>query len=179
MKKATLYTRSGDNGTTSLIGGTRVAKDNSRVEAYGTIDELNAHLGLLAVSLGEHPQRQIIEQIENTLFSIGVSLADEKGLYPINLEQQIATLENAIDTIEAALPQIKDFLLPGGNLSSAQANLCRTVCRRAERRLTTLSNECKITHNVTAYINRISDYLFSLSRLLNDGTEKKWEKCWK
>lgn len=179
MKKATIYTRSGDTGTTSLIGGTRVPKDHLRVETYGTIDELNAHLGVLATLIPEHPQCSVVERIENTLFSVGVCLADEKCDSTPDIEQELASLEKCIDAMEATLPPIKAFLLPGGNRASAQANLCRTVCRRAERRLTTLSHECEIPQTVYAYINRVSDYLFTLSRLLNDRVEKKWEKCWK
>ena len=131
-KKATIYTGTGDNGTTSLIGGERVAKDDKRVQAYGTIDELNAHLGLLNVALDDEQTREFIEQIEHKMLNIGCSLAGGDNRYTLT-EEDINTLQRAIDDLEASLPAMHEFIIPGGTEAAARANLCRTICRRAER----------------------------------------------
>lgn len=179
MKKAAVYTRTGDNGTTSLIGDTRVEKDHPRVEAYGTLDELNAQLGLLAIAMGNHQQRATVERIENNIMSVSCILATEKNVQCTVAVNETTLIEKEIDSIEAQLPPLAGFVLPSSVYASAQANVCRTVCRRAERRIVTLSKSCQIDNSILTYINRISDYLFSLSRLLNDGEEKKWEKTCK
>lgn len=179
MKKATIYTRNGDKGTTHLAGGSKVEKDHLRVEAYGTLDELNAHLGILAANIQEDEQRSIIENTINNIFSIGCYLAQEKESKSPVIAEAITELESHIDNIDAKLPVLENFILPIGSKASLQANLCRTVCRRAERRIVTLSHKEKIDALILAYINRLSDYLFSLSRLLNTEEEKKWEKYWK
>lgn len=175
MKKATIYTGCGDDGTTSLMHGTRVPKDHPRVEAYGTIDELNACIGLLCAALPaeQHPTMQ---RIENNLLTIGCALADETGCTPTIAEEDIATLEKEIDKLEASMPPMHKFILPATNDAAARANLCRTVCRRAERRLVTLQREYPIAPCTATYINRLSDYLFLLQRQLACGVEKKWEK---
>lgn len=174
-KKATIYTGTGDNGTTSLIGGERVAKDNQRVQAYGTIDELNAHLGLLAVALDDEQAKLFIEHIEHNMLTIGCSLAGGDDRYTLT-EEDITALQQAIDDLEASLPTMHEFIIPGGTEAAARANLCRTVCRRAEREIVSLQRECEVPHNILVYINRLSDYLFLLQRQLIDGNEKKWEK---
>ncbi|MBO7229897.1 MAG: cob(I)yrinic acid a,c-diamide adenosyltransferase [Bacteroidaceae bacterium] len=175
-KKATIYTGTGDNGTTSLIGGTRVRKDHIRVEAYGTIDELNAHLGLLSVVIEDDQTRLFIEKIEHNMLTIGCSLANEqKSEYTLS-DEDIAVMQKAIDNLEASLPPMHSFIIPGGTEAAARANLCRTVCRRAERVLTTLRREQEIEQNIMTYINRLSDYLFLLQRQQLNGEEKKWEK---
>lgn len=175
MKKATIYTGCGDKGSTSLTHGTRVPKDHPRVEAYGTIDELNACIGLLCAALPTecHP---FIERIENNLLTIGCALADEKNGTATIGEQEIDALELEIDTIEAALPPMHKFILPDKSEAAARANICRTVCRRAERRLVTLQRECPTAPAAATYINRLSDYFFLLQRQLTEGAEKKWEK---
>ncbi len=175
MKKATIYTGCGDDGTTSLMHGTRVPKDHPRVEAYGTIDELNACIGLLCAALPteQHPTMQ---RIENNLLTIGCALADETGCTPTIAEEDIATLEKEIDKLEASMAPMHKFILPATNDAAARANLCRTVCRRAERRLVTLQREYPIAPCAATYINRLSDYLFLLQRQLACGVEKKWEK---
>ncbi|MBR3855991.1 MAG: cob(I)yrinic acid a,c-diamide adenosyltransferase [Bacteroidaceae bacterium] len=178
MKKSAIYTRNGDGGTTSLIGGKRVSKNHPRVEAYGTIDELNAHLGLLLAAIAPHPQCATIEKITNNLFNIGSILACEEPTTEIPATA-IATIEEQIDTISAGLPQQRGFLLPPTNEQAARANVCRTVCRRAERAVSALATEAEIHPNVSAYINRLSDYLFVLTRLFCNQTEKYWEKHWK
>lgn len=172
MKKAVVYTRTGDDGTTSLIGGNRVAKDHPRVEAYGTLDELNAMLGILAVSIDDNELCARIEEIERNIILISTALANENCNTPAIGNRTIEELEQEIDRIDATLAPIHDFLLPGKSFASAQANLCRTVCRRAERRIVTLADSCKIEPRILVYINRISDYLFTLSRFLNNRIEK-------
>lgn len=175
-KKATIYTGTGDNGTTSLIGGTRVRKDHIRVEAYGTIDELNAHLGLLSVVIEDDQTRLFIEKIEHNMLTIGCNLANEqKSEYTLS-DEDIAVMQKAIDNLEASLPPMHSFIIPGGTEAAARANLCRTICRRAERVLTTLRREHEIEQNIMTYINRLSDYLFLLQRQQLNGEEKKWEK---
>ena len=125
-KKATIYTGTGDSGTTSLIGGKRVAKDNIRVQAYGTIDELNAHLGLLVVSLNDDQTKQFIEQVEHNMLTIGCNLAGGEERYTLT-EEDITTLQEAIDKLEASLPAMHEFIIPGGTEAAARANLCRTI----------------------------------------------------
>jgi cob(I)alamin adenosyltransferase len=179
MKKATIYTGTGDNGTTSLCGGTRVAKDHPRVEAYGTLDELNAHLGLLAASLDNAATIGFIEEIENSIFNIGCHLANENCQNSPVGESDIEKLEKEIDAISASLPQLKSFILPAGSEHAARANVCRTICRRAERGMTTLGKEHEVSPLAMVYVNRLSDYLFVLHRQLLDGKEKIWQKTCK
>lgn len=176
MKKATIYTGTGDTGSTSLSSGTRVSKDHPRVEAYGTLDELNAHLGLLAASLGDTPATRFIEVIENNIFTIGCYLAaEDKSTYPLD-DNDIEQLERTIDSISLALPPLKSFILPANSEQAARANVCRTICRRAERAMTALSKEHSLHPGAMKYINRLSDYLFVLQRQLLDRKEKMWEK---
>lgn len=179
MKKATIYTRTGDDGTTLLAGGNRVSKDHPRVEAYGTLDELNAHLGMLVNAIHNDEQKKIILNIINNIFTIGCHLAQEQECVCPVTKEAISQLEQEIDRINLQLPALHSFVLPIGNEESTRANLCRTVCRRAERRIVNLSHKAKISPTITEYINRLSDYLFSLHRLLNTGAEKEWEKHWK
>ncbi len=175
MKKATIYTGNGDKGTTSLIGGAQVPKDHPRVEAYGTLDELTAQLGLLAISMEKNAQRDTIEQIENNLLAIASALANPANNSPVIKTESIKAIEQEIDAIESQLHPLRCFILPSDIYASAQANLCRTICRRAERRIVALSHNNNIHPEILTYINRISDYLFTLSRLLANGAEKKWE----
>ena len=179
MKKATIYTGTGDNGTTSLCGGTRVAKDHPRVETYGTLDELNAHLGLLAASLNDNRAIELIEGIENCVFTIGCHLANEKSQECPICDSDIEKLEKEIDAISASLPQLKSFILPADNEQAARANVCRTICRRAERQMTTLGKEHNVAPLAMVYVNRLSDYLFVLQRQLLCGKEKIWQKACK
>ncbi|MBO7301507.1 MAG: cob(I)yrinic acid a,c-diamide adenosyltransferase [Bacteroidaceae bacterium] len=176
-KKATIYTATGDNGTTSLIGGTRVAKNHPRVEAYGTLDELNAHLGLLAASIHNTKIVAFIEEIENNILTIGCGLAckDAGNIRTIPVEK-ISILEKEIDLLEASLPPMHDFILPSSDEAPARANLCRTVCRRAERTMVAVKEHSEVPQESMVYINRLSDYLFLLQRFLHNGKEKKWEK---
>lgn len=176
MKKATIYTGGGDTGTTSLIGNTRVRKNHPRVEAYGTIDELNAHLGLLCAVLDNNDTKVFVEYIENSLITLGSYLATDKECKCAIGTEDIARIENAIDMLEDALPPMHEFLLPGSNEAAARANVCRTVCRRAERAMVALQENCPVEHCAMVFINRLSDYLFLLQRSLMQGPEKKWQK---
>ena len=172
-----IYTRSGDKGRTSLIGGRRVSKTHYRLEAYGTIDELNAHLGLLVARLpASSAQLSTLLRVQNTLFVLGAQLATPPDV-PTTATvtpAMVQGLEAAIDDIDRQLPPLRAFVLPGGCLPSAQCHVCRTVCRRAERRVLTLAGRVAIPAEVCSYLNRLSDYLFVLARLLNaeQGTEE-------
>lgn len=165
-----IYTRTGDKGTTGLLGGERVSKDDIRIEAYGTVDELNSHLGLLKDS---SPKEFLscITEIQNTLFHIGSRLASSKepdpawGIRPI-LEEDIEMLENQMDEWNERLPEMKNFILPGGNQAASQAHVCRCVCRRAERRVISLAENRSVDPNLVRYLNRTSDLLFVMSRAL-------------
>lgn len=187
MKKSRIYTKTGDAGTTSLVGGTRVPKTHARLEAYGTIDELNAQLGLLQTYLSEEEDRRMIVYVQNKLFAVGSYLATDQQTTDLRIESRIAEediqcIEHAIDVIDATLPPLKAFVLPGGSRAAAVCHVCRTVCRRAERRILSLSENSEIDTDVTAFINRLSDYLFVLSRRLNllAGTDEFfWDKSWK
>lgn len=172
MKKSMIYTKTGDKGTTSLVGGKRVSKTHARLEAYGTVDELNAHLGLLLTYLNEEADYKRVLRIQNKLFSVGSYLAtdqDTTDLRPASvlLPADVEELENAIDCMEELLQPLCSFVLPGGARGAAVCHICRTVCRRAERRILVLGDELEIDPNVTTYINRLSDYLFVLSRRIN------------
>ena len=182
MKITKVYTRGGDKGQTSLVGGQRVSKACIRLEAYGTIDELSAHLGLLAAELPEGHEQMMVERIQNCLFNVCTNLATDQSktpLYPsAHLpEGEIALLEQEVDTIMHELPEAQGFILPGGTREAAQAHVCRTVCRRAERRIVALSEEADMSPEVQQYINRLSDYLFVLAKKLNFIAGKQ-EKIW-
>jgi cob(I)alamin adenosyltransferase len=188
MKKITkVYTRGGDKGLTSLVGGQRVSKASARLEAYGTVDELSSHLGLLAAMLPEGYEQQMVFRIQNCLFNVCTNLATDQEktpLYPsAHLpEGEITLLEKEVDAIMQELPEAQGFILPGGTREAAQAHVCRTVCRRAERRIVALSEVSVVTPEVQQYINRLSDYLFILAKKLNfiaGMQEKIWENACK
>jgi cob(I)alamin adenosyltransferase len=173
-----IYTKSGDKGTTSLLGGTRVTKDHQKLEAYGTVDELNSIIGVLIAS--QNTFDEFLTNIQHHLFNIGSLLAMEKEVnfeLPSIEESDIVALEKEIDKLNEDLPTLKNFILPGGNLSSANAQFARTVCRRAERRVVALADD---NYNILVrYLNRLSDYLFVLGRALLHLDGKKeviWEK---
>ena len=183
-KKSLIYTRTGDKGTTSLVGGTRVPKTHIRLEAYGTVDELNSYLGLLYTGLTAEEDRKLILWVQHKLFSVGSYLATDQELTILRVESMIADddirrLELAIDEADAQLPALKAFVIPGGSKESAVCQICRTICRRAERRILTLSETCEVSVNVSSFINRLSDYLFVLARKLNilcNTSEIYWDK---
>ncbi len=183
-KKSLIYTRTGDKGKTSLVGGARVKKTHVRLEAYGTVDELNSQLGLLYTYLTEEGDKKLILWVQHKLFSIGSYLATDQSNTALRIESQIADedihrLENAIDEADASLPPLKAFVIPGGSRGSAVCQVCRTVCRRAERRILTMAEEHEVTENVSAFVNRLSDYLFVLARKMNllaETDEIYWDK---
>lgn len=171
-KKSNVYTKTGDTGMTSLVGGKRVPKTHARLEAYGTIDELNSFIGLLITHLTEEADRVFLTDVQSKLFVAGSYLATDTEHCPLRqqsivTEEMVKELENAIDETDASLPPLKLFVLPGGTAGASVCHVCRTVCRRAERRILALSEETEIDQNVIAYINRLSDYLFVLARKLN------------
>lgn len=183
-KKITkVYTRGGDKGLTSLVGGQRVSKANVRLESYGTVDELSSHLGLLASMLSEGEDKTMIQRIQNCLFNVCTNLATDQEhtpLYPsAHLpEGEIQRLEQEVDTMMAMFPERQGFILPGGTPAAAQTHVCRTVCRRAERCIVALSEEAKVSPEILQYINRLSDYLFVLAKKLNFIAGES-EKIWK
>lgn len=166
-----VYTRTGDAGTTSLVGGTRVAKDAPRLEAYGTVDELNSWIGLLYSSeVLPEGIKELLEATMNNLFNIGSALATEASSLwqPAPFDAaNTAALEAAIDKIEETLPRHNQFILPAGHADAARANIARTVARRAERRILTLAATEPVDAEIIRYINRLSDFLFVLSRAIN------------
>ncbi|MDD6209390.1 MAG: cob(I)yrinic acid a,c-diamide adenosyltransferase [Bacteroidales bacterium] len=178
MKKSNVYTRTGDNGTTSLVGGKKVHKSDQRIESYGTVDELNSFLALLVTNIPDENDRKFIKTIQHRLFVLGSYLATpaEKENIPCKItEQHINEIENEIDRIDEKLPPLKFFVIPGGSSSSALAHIARSVCRRAEREMYRLSESDYVETTVLKYINRLSDYLFVLSRkLLHDEQIKEF-----
>ena len=175
-----IYTKTGDHGTTSLVGGSRVNKDDHRVEAYGTVDELNSHIGLLAEMIrplqgGYYDE---LKAVQHNLFTLQTLLATEDaaiyGRLPQLPEEEVEMLERQIDTITDQLPKLQNFVIAGGNLAGAQCHVARTVCRRAERRIVQLAQEAEVDSLLACYINRLSDYLFVLSRhlVLSQGAEE-------
>jgi len=179
-----IYTKTGDDGTTGLIGGSRVKKYDSRLEAYGTIDELNAVIGVLRSSELSVDVVSILSRIQNKLFNIGSLLAsDENGeAFTANLaitSENIKDLEDKIDVYQNELPELTHFIIPGGDFSSAQCHVARTVCRRAERRILEFAEHSKVSNEIIIYINRLSDFFFVLSRKLafDSGVEEiDWKK---
>lgn len=184
MKITKVYTRTGDKGQTSIIGGIRVSKSCERLEAYGTVDELSSHLGLLAALLPDGDDKDMIIRIQNNLFSVCSNLATDQSQTPLYnsaklAEGEIDLLEKEIDAIMKMLPERQGFILPGGTQSAAQAHVCRTVCRRAERRIVALSEVAQISPETQQYVNRLSDYLFVLAKKINFNagvSEIIWQK---
>jgi cob(I)alamin adenosyltransferase len=169
-----IYTKTGDDGTTSLGDGSRLRKDAERIEAYGTVDELNAVLGLL-MTISDLPSLDFIRSISNDLFDVGADLCvplSQGEAVGSNLRitnDHIQRLESEIDKLNATLSPLKSFILPGGSPAAAWCHLARTICRRAERRVVTLAAQERINSEVITYLNRLSDYLFVLARTLNNG----------
>jgi len=165
-----IYTKTGDKGTTSLIGGTKVPKNNLRIEAYGTIDELNSWIGFLNDAIKDFSANHILKEIQDRLFTIGSSLAcdpkkETKLLIPDLHEEDITALEKEIDTMNETLPIMKHFILPGGHTSVSIAHISRCVCRRAERLCVDLkTHDEPVEDLIIKYLNRLSDYLFVLAR---------------
>ncbi len=179
-KRVKIYTKTGDGGETGLLGGARVRKHALRVEAYGEVDELNAVLGFAATALTDPALVAILEQIQKDLFAVGAQLSDirrdkGKGVEKADLpESRAADLERAIDRAEEELKPLRAFILQGGCEAGARLHLARAVCRRAERRITALAEAEGVSPVILAYVNRLSDLLFVLARLVNHraGTEE-------
>lgn len=185
-----IYTKTGDNGTTSLCDGSRLSKDDMRVEAYGTLDELNAHIGLLISLLQTSSSKEgvrsaanltdFLSEIQGELFVIGGELAgaERKEEDLISTQNLIRKLEVNIDELSSQLPVQHHFVLPGGIIPASQSHVCRTICRRAERRIVALSHVAIVSPKILIFVNRLSDYFFTLSRYLNNDcgiSEKTWE----
>jgi cob(I)alamin adenosyltransferase len=170
-----IYTKTGDSGETGLGDGSRVAKDDPRVSAYGTVDELNAALGLLLAHFPETDEAALLRSIQNDLFDVGADLcvpatADEDPGSRLRVRPEQATrLEAAIDRLNAPLGPLTSFVLPGGRGPAAWCHLARTVCRRAERDVVTLGRQASINPQVIVYLNRLSDLLFVLARVYNNN----------
>lgn len=176
-----IYTRKGDQGQTSLVGGQRVSKGNMRIESYGTVDELNSFIGALRDGIENEIYRDQLVIIQNHLFDMGSHLAtsDEKSLkyLPILEEAWITELEVWIDSMVVLLEPLKTFILPGGHPTVSSAHICRSVCRRAERAVVVLAEEVEVNMIISKYLNRLSDYFFTLGRVLskiNDAPEIPW-----
>jgi cob(I)alamin adenosyltransferase len=183
-KKIKIYTKTGDDGTTGLVGGTRIKKTDLRLEAYGTVDELNSWVGLVRSYDIPMNLKEMLSEIQNKLFNIGSRLAsDEKGnaftsKLSIN-SSHIGFLEESIDELEEDLPGLTQFILPGGDIAAAQCHIARTVCRRAERRILDLAEQVSVQPEIIRYMNRLSDFLFVLARKIAAGRgieEKPWKQ---
>jgi len=168
-----IYTKKGDRGKTSLLGGQRVSKASLRIESYGTVDELNSNVGVLRSHWTETTDNQFLEALQNQLFNLGSLLAMGDSKKTISLpeisEEHIVRIEKEIDRMESQLAPLKSFVLPHGSVASAQAHVCRCVCRRAERLCVALMEAEPLDEVLVAYLNRLSDYFFVLARkILND-----------
>lgn len=174
-----IYTRTGDDGSTGLGDGSRVPKDHVRVETFGDVDELNAHIGLICAELPRsHAAQELLREIQHDLFDLGGELCIPG--YSLLKTSQILRLELAIDILNTELPMLKEFILPGGNRAASLTHIARTVCRRAERRVHTLASlDRSVGKLPLQYLNRLSDYLFVLARSLareNGGQEVLWNR---
>ena len=183
-----IYTKTGDSGTTSLYGGTRVKKYNLRIESYGTVDELNSYIGLIKDQEISDTNKNSLLKIQNELFTLGSMLATppeketlKNGKERLNIpkidESAVLFLENEIDRMDATLPQMTHFILPGGHQAVSFCHVARCVCRRAERLSVALNDQETINNDIIKYLNRLSDYLFTLARKLSNDLsveEIKW-----
>lgn len=177
-----IYTRTGDTGQTSLLGGTRVPKHHLRIEAYGTVDELNSTMGMIREMNNDAATLKTIEMIQEQLFTIGANLAMDPqkttAKIPDLLDDDILHLENEIDRMNTKLPELKSFILPGGGVTASWAHIARCICRRTERLVSHLSEEEEVAPILLKYLNRLSDYLFILARycsLLEGKQEIPWK----
>ena len=187
MENQKIYTRTGDTGETGLFGGGRVSKDHLRIECYGTIDELNSSLGIVASSLNDQDIHNCLTQIQSTLFDIGGELAtpsiekrklEKQYVGPQVADMDIKKLENLINQFDEEIEPLQAFILPGGHQYAAQIHLSRTICRRAERRLVQLNKVEEISSEIIRYINRLSDLLFTIARVINKRhgiEEPQWQ----
>jgi cob(I)alamin adenosyltransferase len=179
-----IYTKTGDKGSTSLIGGTKVSKAHLRIEAYGTVDELNSYIGLCRDHITDTDSRAVLLETQDRLFTVGSALAcdpekETKLKIPDLHEEDITQLEKAIDNMHEVLPPMKSFILPGGLIAASHLHVARCVCRRAERQVVRLSEEShEVEIIIQKYLNRLSDYLFVLARyvaFLGKAEEIPWK----
>lgn len=174
-----IYTKTGDKGVTSLFGGKKLSKDAIRIEAYGTVDELNTFLGLAEVEVKDKSVKKIIRELQNQLFVLGSDLAspldikEKNFIIPRITEEFIINAEKNIDDYSAKTPELKNFILPGGTKGASLLHISRSVCRRAERRAVALFQQEKLNRNIIIFLNRISDLLFVLARYENFSSGKK------
>lgn len=180
-----IYTKTGDRGETGLFGGERVPKNSLRIEAYGTIDELNAFIGLTVLEVSDSTIKKLLSEIQNQLFTVGADLATPENKKNEKLEIERTSqdfhlrIEKEIDKYEEKLEPLRNFILPGGSKAAALMHICRTISRRAERQVVALKNGEKIGENIIIFLNRLSDLFFVLARYENavSGTpDVKWEK---
>lgn len=201
MKITKVYTKTGDEGATSLVGGIRISKADIRLAAYGTVDELNSQLGLLAAHISHEAEAcpdtrpgahgpecgpahdiEVIERIQCCLFNVGTHLATDRSRTPLYDSAklpagEVERMEREIDTLIACVPEVSGFILPGGTVAAATAHVCRTVCRRAEREIVALAAQAEVSPEICRYVNRLSDYLFVLAKKINFMAGKS-EKMW-
>lgn len=163
-----IYTKKGDTGTTQLLGGSRISKGHLRIDAYGTVDELNSWLGLVRDQLNDEQSSAVLKEIQDRLFTIGSLLASDKEgskmIIPDLNEEDVKRLEDEMDSMDKLLPELKSFVLPGGYTPNSICHIARCVCRRAERAIVILHQQQPVDELVLKYINRLSDYLFVLAR---------------
>jgi cob(I)alamin adenosyltransferase len=180
-----IYTKTGDKGDTGLFGGGRVPKYSLRIEAYGTVDELNSFIGLAYIEVKDNEVKAVLEKIQNELFAVGANLAapdsenDKNRAIPPVTEDFIKDAENAIDNFDGKLKPLKNFILPGGSKGAAFLHICRTVCRRAERKAVELKSKEIVNDNILIFLNRLSDLFFVLARyenLVSGIPDVKWNK---
>jgi cob(I)alamin adenosyltransferase len=179
-----LYTKTGDKGETGLIGGTRVAKNDVRLDAYGTVDELNSFIGLLTTYSITENELSFLRFIQNKLFSVGSHLATDINIVALNpasiiTENDIEQIEKQIDYLDTFLPSLSSFILPGGSQQGSICHICRTITRRAERRIFDMNERYKVDNHIIMFLNRLSDYFFALSRYLtlnSGGEEISWKR---
>jgi cob(I)alamin adenosyltransferase len=166
-----IYTRKGDDGTTGLLGGVRVSKHHARIEAYGNVDELNSYLGLARDLLAGSPHAEFLLAIQDRLFTIGSHLAVDpahqgKMQLPSLEQADVTALEIEMDRMDESLPPMKNFVLPGGHITVSHIHIARCICRRAERSIVFLHEQAPVETLIMEYMNRLSDYLFTLSRMV-------------
>jgi len=177
-----IYTRTGDDGTTGLIGGSRVKKYDLRLDAYGTVDELNSYIGVIRTMQTDSSADSVLEKIQNKLFIIGANLASDGSVTLIKKQMpvgktDIELLEKEMDLMNNSLPELRNFILPGGCQATSFCHIARTVCRRAERHIVELAEKTEVDANLIKYVNRLSDYLFVLSRKVS-ADQKAPEILW-
>ncbi len=178
-----LYTKTGDKGSTGLIGGTRVSKSDVRLEAYGTVDELNAQIGVLVALELPEEHVKFLQNMQNLLFTVGSNLATDTSktdykVASVMKEEYITAVEKEIDRLDEELEPLTQFILPGGSRRAAQCHVCRTIARRAERRIIEMAQHHPVDNKVVVYVNRLSDYFFAMSRTMLK-LDKTKEISWK